>query len=192
MTELFEQGSERVDKEHDPSTKTERADIVLLSPRGCSGAELGVDTGHLSRRFLELGHLSCLHSVDKWCDHAHPRSQYLAVARRLLPYKESKVWRMTAQEFAQIIPDESLGFIYIDCYAHTGQDGGEVLRVMWPKLQSGGLFSGDDYDDRKWPKTYFAVDQFAKNVNRSVQVREGFTITSQNSMDNNPTWYFFK
>lgn len=183
---------DRNDKPDALPEENERADIVLLSPKGCLGAELGVASGQLSRRFLELGHLSCLHSVDKWDDQAHSRNQYLEVARRLLPYKESKVWRMTAQEFAQLIPNERLGFIYIDCYAHTGQDGGEVLRVMWPKLQPGGLFSGDDYDERKWPRTYSAVNQFAKSVNRSVQVREGFTFTSRNSMDNNPTWFFFK
>jgi hypothetical protein len=71
--------------ELDPGTNS-RPEIALRSAPGCVGLEVGVDTGQLSERFIQLGHFSSFHCVDKWDDHAHSREQYLAVTKRLLPY----------------------------------------------------------------------------------------------------------
>ena len=169
-----------------------RPEIALRSAPGCVGLEVGVDTGQLSERFIQLGHFSSFHCVDKWDDHAHSREQYLAVTKRLLPYPEARVWRMTGQEFAQLVPDEFFGFIYIDCYAHTGQDGGDVLEALWPKLAYGGVFSGDDYDKRHWPKTVAAVDKFAERVDKQICVTDDFCEHARIKQDGHPTWYFTK
>lgn len=186
---LFEQ--EELRGNVDPGTNN-RHEIALLAPEGSIGGEFGVDTGQLSERFLNLGHFSSFHCVDKWDDHAHSRNQYLAVTKKLMKYPEARIWRTTAQEFASLIPDSMFGFIYIDCYAHTGQDGGSVLEALWPKLQDGGLFSGDDYDKRHWPKTYAAVNQFAQRVGRTVNVRDEHCRSARVGMDKHPSWYFFK
>lgn len=172
--------------------KSDRHEIALLAEPGCIGAEIGVDTGQLSERFLGLKHFSSLHCVDKWDDHAHPREQYLAVARKLVKYPEARVWRMTAQEFAMTIPDNTLGFIYIDCYAHTGQDNGEVLQLFWPKLRKGGVFSGDDYDKQTFKLTYDAVNKFAASVGRAINIRDGHIQHATVRMDGHPSWYFYK
>jgi hypothetical protein len=169
-----------------------REDVALLSEKGCIGAELGVDTGQLSRRFLELSHFSEFHAVDKWNDPAHSEKQYEVVNKRLSVYEECKVWRMTAQEWLSQQEDGSLGFIYIDCYAHTGQDDGSVLESAWPKLAENGVFSGDDYDRKFWPKTYEAVNQFAKRVGRGINVRDEFISKARVRMDRHPTWWFRK
>eukprot|EP00906_Rhabdomonas_costata_P024264 RCo034906 len=45
-----------------------------------------------------------------------------------------------------MFPDESLDWIYVDArhdYAGVSED----LRLYWPKLRKGGLFSGHDYVD---------------------------------------------
>jgi len=169
-----------------------REDVALLSEKRCVGAELGVDTGQLTRRFLELAHFSKFHAVDKWDDIAHSEHQYKIVKERLSVYATVEVHRMTAQEWLKGIPDESLGFIYIDCYAHTGQDGGSVLEAAWPKLSIGGIFSGDDYDRKYWPKTFSAVNQFSKRVGRSVNVRDEFCAKAGPRMDRHPTWWWRK
>lgn len=169
-----------------------REEVALLSPKGSIGVELGVDTGQLSRRFIELGRFSHFHCVDKWDDHAHSEHQYAVVKERLSIYPEVSVWRCTAQKWLKTIPDESLGFIYIDCYAHTGQDGGSVLSAAWPKLQVGGIFSGDDYDRRMWPKTYSVVNKFAYEVGREINVRDEFCKSAKVRMDRHPTWWWRK
>lgn len=190
MSDLLEQEIARVKKAVESNPNNGREEIVLLAPKGSIGAELGVDTGQLSKRFLDLNHLGVLHSVDKWDDHAHSRFQYLAVTRLLQGYSQSKVLRMTAKEYATLLPDASLGFIYIDCYAHTGQDNGEVLDVMWPKLKVGGIFSGDDYDEKAWPKTWAAVNKFAAEKERQVHVRGPFT--AHTVQDQHCSWWIRK
>lgn len=169
-----------------------REEVALLAPKGSIGAELGVDTGQLTRRFANLGHFSTFNAVDKWDDHAHSIHQYEVVKRRLSDYEGVHVWRMTAQKWLEKIPDGTLGFIYIDCYAHTGQDDGSVLEAAWPKLVTGGVFSGDDYDKKFWPKTYSAVNKFANSVNRVVNVRDGHIAKAMVHMDRHPTWWFRK
>jgi hypothetical protein len=169
-----------------------REEVALLAPMGSVGAELGVDTGQLSRRFIELDHFKHFHCVDKWDDHAHSENQYTVVNERLSVYPEVSVWRMTAQEWLKTIPDSSFGFIYIDCYAHTGQDGGSVLEAAWPKLQEGGIFSGDDYDRKYWPKTYGAVNVFARRHGYAVNVRDDFCAKAKVRMDRHPTWWWRK
>lgn len=44
----------------------------------------------------------------------------------------------------------NLYFIYVDGYAHTGEDRGKTLFDWYPKLKIGGLMAGDDYHD-DWP-----------------------------------------
>lgn len=175
----------------DPGGST-RQDIALLSEKGCIGAEFGVDTGQLSERFLKLNHFSSFHSIDKWDDQAHSERQYWAVTEKLMNYPRSRVWRMTAQKFATLIPDEMFGFIYIDCYAHTGQNDGEVLKCLWPKLAPGGIFSGDDYDSLAWPKTVAAVDRFAELHRRSIHVHDDFIGSNDIRMDGHPSWHIVK
>lgn len=177
--------------ELDPKNSN-RQDIALLAEKGCIGAEFGVDTGQLSERFLKLDHFSSFHSIDKWDDQAHSERQYWAVTEKLINYPRSRVWRMSAQKFATLIPNEMFGFIYIDCYAHTGQNDGEVLECLWPKLSPGGVFAGDDYDARHFKKTVAAVDRFAAEHRRSININDDFIGDNDIRMDGHPTWWFRK
>lgn len=170
-----------------------RHEIALLAAKDSIGGEFGVDTGQLSARFLNLGHFSSFHCVDKWDDQAHPRDQYLAVCQKLMKYQEARIWRMTAQEFARLNQSVKFGFIYIDCYAHTGQNDGEVLDVLWPLLEDGGIFAGDDYDERAWPHTFGAVNRFAAaSVGRIVNIRDEHVAAASLPMDKHPSWWIRK
>ena len=164
-----------------------REDIALLSQPGCAGAELGVAAGVLTCRLLDLHHFSEFHAVDRWIDH-HNEQEYLRVVDKLKDYKELTIWRQEAKEWLKTIPDGSLGFVYIDCYAHTGQEDGAILEAAWPKLADGGLFSGDDYD-KCWP-TFERVNSFAESVGRSVSVWDDFP--HHNPYDNHDSWFFHK
>lgn len=183
--------SNKIAKEVEADPAGSREEIVLLAPKGCIGVELGVATGAFSKSMLELDHLELLHSVDKWDDAGHSKLQYLTAMELLKEYPKSKVWRMTAQAFAETIPDDSLGFIYIDCYAHTGQDNGTVLSAIWPKLKKGGIFSGDDYDKKQWRPTYNVVNAFALKHGYTINVRAETQISGPR-WHKYPNWWFRK
>lgn len=173
---------------------SDRQHIALKAPQGSTGCELGVASGGLTKRFLDLGHFSEFHAVDKW-DDAHNEQEYLRTVEYLKDFPEVMIWRLEAKEWLKTIPDGSLGFVYIDCYAHTGQDNGSIIKAAWPKLAIGGLFSGDDYDARKWPKTVRAVDDFAASQRRRVHVYDDHLNNrelARSQYDNSPSWYFHK
>lgn len=138
-----------------------RSDLATLVPAGGIGIELGVATGLFSSALLQHGaQIGCLYSVDRWSDH-HNVSEYFHACQNLRVYGErSVVLRATFEEALPLFPDASFDFIYIDAYAHTGQEGGRILDQWWPKLKEGGVFAGHDYDPA-WPATIEAVDVFA-------------------------------
>lgn len=83
-----------------------------------------------------------------------------------------------------LFPNEYFDFIYIDGYAHTGQNEGKTLRQWYPKLKSGGIFSGHDYCAQRWPKTFNQVNQFLKE-----ELNYQINFTEENI---DPSWYIFK
>jgi hypothetical protein len=125
------------------------------------GAELGVAGGKYSDEILRhCPAVTLLWSIDRWSDH-HNVLEYWSAANRLAVHGErSRVRRCTFTEAAQMIPDGSLAWCYIDGYAHSGQDGGQTLEEWWPKLRPGGIMAGHDYHP-DWPATVQAVDAFA-------------------------------
>lgn len=182
---------EHLRSEVDAGTST-RHEIALLAPEGCMGLEVGVDTGQFSERLWKTGRFSSLEAVDKWDDRAHSEAQYWAAAKKLMPYQEIRVWRMTAQNFASLSPKGKFGFIYMDCYAHTGQDGGGVLDAMWPLLAEGGIFAGDDYHEKQWPDNFECVNRFAERVGRKISVFDQHCDDDRPIYDTYPSWYFSK
>lgn len=153
--------------------------------------ELGVALGQFSERILRDSDLAFLYSIDMWSgDRGHDTEEYKSALRRLLPYKERNTClRITFDEALDLFPDEYFDFIYVDGYAHTGQNSGKTLRDWWSKLKSGGVFSGDDYSPR-WPPVMREVDEFMH--------REGlefYTLTPAEREDGysaNASWIAFK
>lgn len=187
--ELYQQQRQRSQVDaHDSN----RHEMVELAPDGCVGAELGVDTGQFSERLWQTGRFSVLHSVDKWDDHAHDELQYWAVCEKLMPYNGVRVWRMPAQLFSTIIPDGTLGFVFCDCYAHTGQDQGGVLEAIWPKIAPGGVLVGDDYDEKVFPLTFQAANAFAEKHKRELGVFDKHLTRDRPKQDGYAAWYVYK
>jgi hypothetical protein len=149
-----------------------------------TGLELGVAKGNFSR-FLLRGGSDCrrLWSVDRWSDH-HDLAEYMYVVESLREFgTRSTILRATFKEALPLFPDNHFDFIYVDGYAHTGQDGGETIRDWWGKLALGGLYAGHDYDP-KYPKTVAEVDSFVKERGLKLNLTEG--------KDQFESWYIYK
>lgn len=145
-------------------------DDLAARARGI-GAELGVAGGDYSLSLLRYGTLDKLYSIDRWSDH-HDEAEYRRAVRRLGAYGErSVIVRKTFADALTDFADEFFDFIYIDGYAHTGQDGGRTLRDWWPKLKPGGIFAGHDYDPQ-YPLTIKAVDEFAGMMSLKLRVTD--------------------
>jgi hypothetical protein len=63
-------------------------------------------------------------------------------------------------------------------------------------LAPGGVFAGDDYCEQKWPATFHAVNEFAREIEKEVQINDAFCreniVAVRNWQDANPTWYWYK
>jgi predicted O-methyltransferase YrrM len=146
------------------------------------GVELGVASGHFSQIILKTSKLKMLFSIDRWNDH-HTYDEYLRAANYLSQFKErSVILKLPFEEAVHLFKDETFDFIYIDGYAHTGQDDGRTLKEWWPKVKKGGIFGGHDYSKKSWPKTVEQVDRFAKDNNLKLEFTE----------ENFASWYCIK
>lgn len=132
-----------------------RMELPTLVQPGSKGVELGVAKGHYARLLLDSGRFNELWLVDRWADH-HDLLEYHYVVRTM---PQARVLRSTFTAAAPLFEDESLDFVYVDGYAHTGQEGGRTLDEWWPKVRPGGIFAGHDYCER-WAPTVEAVNQF--------------------------------
>ncbi|XRB17888.1 hypothetical protein RI054_16g77330 [Pseudoscourfieldia marina] len=135
------------------------------------GAELGVADGAFSRQILRQTKLARLFSIDAYesgIEHAQARLDVSRLRRRRLnairmlnPVKDSRsclIWGYFSHA-QYLFPNRTFDFIYIDGFAHTGEHGGKTFEEFYPKVRSGGVFGGHDYD-RAWPKVLKAVDNF--------------------------------
>lgn len=145
----------------------------------CDGGiaiELGVAGGLFSETILRLGvHIEHLYSIDMWAgDRRHGDEEYREACKRLQSFGDrSVVFRIDFAGAVSLFPDRFFDFIYIDGYAHTGQEGGQTLYQWWSKLKRGGIFAGHDYSNR-FPLTVEVVNEFARGLKEKemLQVTE--------------------
>lgn len=162
---------------------------LLLNRRGFAGTavEVGVQNGAFSQWILTHWKGSLLISVDPWLEDTEgiyrdasnvPQSQQEINYRRTVArlgrfHRRSQIWRMTSKEASLSIPDCSVDFVYLDA-RHDYESVSEDLHLWYPKVRSGGLFSGHDYLDGSFPHGVFgvktAVDEFFRARNLSVYV----------------------
>lgn len=153
------------------------------------GVELGVAAGRFSERILRNGKVLRLWGVDRWSDH-HDVSEYVEATRRLAAVGGGRTFllRMSFEEALPHFEDESLDFVYVDGYAHTGQEGGSTISQWWDKVKPGGIMSGHDYHSR-WPLTRKAVDRFVEDNDLEM----GLTLPPGEPLaDAYPSWWVTK
>jgi FkbM family methyltransferase len=169
---------------------TKREDVSRLAREGGVGIELGVAAGDFSERVLNTSKLGYLYSVDMWAgDRGHGVDQYKTAIGRLHPYRDrNAILRMRFDEALGLFGDHSLDFIYVDGYAHDGEEGGRTFHEWYPKLRSGGIIAGDDYH-ADWPLVVQAVDAFVAHHGLELHVIQ----CSEEAWNSRyPTWFALK
>lgn len=168
----------------------QRHDILRLlrEHEGLTGVELGVAAGGFSARMVQSGRFKTFFGVDMYAD-THDVAQYKEALRCVGLDSPYKLLRMTFAEALDLFDDESLDFVYIDGYAHTGQEGGETIWDWARKVRVGGLIAGDDYHP-DWPLVMQAVDAFAAETGFELCAT---TVVDRGSRyDDYPSWAMIK
>ena len=147
-----------------------RHDLIKLLPNGSGnvGVELGVAEGVFSERMIASRAFEMFFGVDMYAD-IHDVAQYKRALQRIGLFKNYKLLRMTFDEALDLFEDESLDFIYVDGYAHSGEEGGETIYKWARKVKIGGIVAGDDYH-RDWPLVVQAVDRFCKDTGFELHI----------------------
>jgi hypothetical protein len=173
---------------------------LLNALRLCgTGVEIGIFEGWFSDYLLTYWRGRKLISIDPWLawgadynDHCNREQSgmdelYATTSSRLRRHGDrSEVWRMTSEEAAARVDDESLSFAYIDAQHHESAVLAD-LSLWFPKIEAGGILSGHDYMDGEFLFGTFgvksAVDKFF--CSRGVPVY----ITGE---ANSPSWFIVK
>lgn len=169
------------------SVRDELKDFVakLYRHEEVSGAEIGVQEGIYSEHILKTWKGSTLFSIDarqnfdagEYIDISNrPDDQqillYANTTLRLRPFGEhSIVWRMTSEQAAHAMPDNTLDFCFIDA-DHRYEAVNQNIELWLPKIKSGGIICGHDY-----------VKEFAAHDGWNVHVTES---------EEWPSWFAFK
>ena len=152
------------------------------------GIELGVAGGSFSQRMVSSGLFTKVFGVDTYDDYYHHIEEYreaLSATGLLFNYS---LLRMTFEEARPLFPEDFFDFIYVDGFAHTGQEGGRTLRDWFSALKVGGVMAGDDYD-HTWPLVQWAVNDFVSALGVDLHVTE---LTEDTSYNRHPSWFFVK
>jgi hypothetical protein len=144
--------------------------------------ELGVARGNFSQVLLDNPNCSTVYSIDRWSDH-HDEDEYKFVLKRFKKYGDrSIVVRSSFSNALQLFNKPIFNFIYVDGYAHTGQEEGRTFACWWEKLLPGGIFAGHDYC-LKYKKTMDSVHKFINDKDLDLSVT---------SEDKYNSWYVKK
>ncbi len=127
------------------------------------GIELGVARGIFSRRMVESGKFTLFFGVDEYGGDVHNTTEYKDALRHIGINRHYHLLRMRFDEAIDLFKDNFFDFIYVDGFAHTGEEGGQTLYSWYKKLKVGGIIAGDDYSN-DWPLVVWTVNEFAKNI----------------------------
>ncbi len=167
----------------------ERKDLPQFLERdGLMGIELGVAGGWYSKRMMQTGLFSQFYGVDVYGDR-HDTAEYIAALKNVGMGKPYWLLRMTFDEALDAFPDEHFDFVYIDGYAHTGENRGKTIFDWYAKVKVGGMIAGHDYDPN-WPLVQYSVNTFALLVDQPV-MRTALS-EPRDPQDKFPSWAIFK
>lgn len=149
-----------------------RHDVVnLLAGAGLRGIELGVAEGVFSQRMVRSGRFDKFFGVDIYAD-AHNTAEYKRALQRVGLDANYSLLRMSFDEAYDLFPDGYFDFVYVDGYAHGGENGGDTIFDWFSKVKVGGLIAGDDYH-ADWPLVVWAVNEFARQTGADLLVTDG-------------------
>lgn len=135
------------------------------------GIELGVAAGSFSAKMVESGKFARFFGVDMYAD-SHNINEYKNALRLVGLDQNYHLLRMTFDQAIDLFPDAHFDFIYVDGYAHTGEEGGRTLLNWYAKLKPGGIMAGDDYDATRWPLVVWAVHNLVSQLGLALKVTD--------------------
>ena len=153
--------------------KKTRFDIISMldRPTGNIGVELGVARGDFSKKMVECGSFDHFFGVDAYSDH-HDVREYKQALHSIGLRANFTLLRMRFDEALDLFEDNSLSLVYIDGYAHAGQNGGETIYSWATKVKPGGVLAGHDYCPR-FPLVVKAVNCFVADTGFKLHVIGG-------------------
>lgn len=149
-----------------------RHDVVRLLERetGNVGIELGVAEGVFAERMMASGCFKRFFGVDAYSD-IHDTAEYKRALKRIGLDQPYSLLRMRFDEAFDLFDDRYFDFIYIDGYAHGGEEGGQTMFNWYRKVKIGGVIAGDDYS-QEWPLVVWAVNELALQTQTKLMVTE--------------------
>lgn len=166
-----------------------RHDVVdLLSGNKNIGIELGVAKGIYAKRMIESNKFHRFYGVDIYGD-THDTNEYRD-ALKYIGFEDSgySLLRMDFESALDLFDDSYFDFVYIDGFAHTGEEGGKTLLQWFDKVKIGGVLAGDDYHD-DWPLVKWAVNDFVEQIDAKLYVTTGKEDADYSKY---PTWFIVK
>ena len=152
------------------------------------GIELGVAAGSFSAKMVASGKFARFWGVDMYAD-SHNTNEYKAALRLVGLDQNYHLLRMTFDQAIDLFPDNYFDFIYVDGYAHTGEEGGRTLLKWYAKLKPGGIMAGDDYDLQSWPLVVWAVHNLVHQLGLHLKVTDQ---TGDVTYNRYRSWFFVK
>jgi len=152
--------------------------VEIGSWKGRSAVFMGVEI-HNSKKNIEF------YCVDTWkgseehigLDILKEDGLYKEFVKNIDPVSHIiKPIRMPSIEASAKFEDNSLDFVFIDA-AHDYESVKDDIKHWYPKVKTGGIFSGHDYWDGTTVQQ--AVDEWARENNKNIYISELCWITQK-------------
>lgn len=161
---------------------------LLADKQQLVGLEIGVERGGTTCMLLDNLNIKHLYGIDPYIgyedlDGNYKRTQHEAdiikkeFVEKISKYTNYTLLNNTSDACTGLIPNDSLDFIFIDGH-HSYNQCSKDIKNYYPKIKTGGLISGHDYNYCHGVKQ--AVDEFVQKLEKTVLV--GL----------NDVWYFIK
>jgi len=170
-------------------TNSKRYEVVAkLNGRKNIGIELGVAEGNFSYKMMESKKFIKFYGIDSYNDFQHNENEYNLAKKKMSKFKNYELIKNTFKNSLNLFKDDYFDFIYIDGFAHTGNNGGETIFDWFHKLKIGGILSGDDYH-KDWPLVIEVVNNFVKQTNLTLFLTDK---PDNDPYSQYPSWFVFK
>jgi hypothetical protein len=190
--------AEELGRDSTPHHADLRARAILKRLNGHTpvyGAEIGVFAADLSSRLLAQRPDLTLKMVDPWTVYdnnpdsddfhsdltQHEQNKYAEMARVMSSFagRRAEIIRLKSLEAAQLVPDDSLDFVFIDA-DHSYEACKADIIAWYPKVRDGGFIGGHDYANGGF--------SFGETVKRAVdEMIPSYGLTLE--LDENYTWF---
>lgn len=149
---------------------------LLANTSNLVGIEIGLNRGATTRHLFDNLPNLVLHGVDPFTEYNDWDGTILTPSEREWTYSfflahtasyQSRIihYRMSSDAAAKLLPNNSFDFIFIDGL-HTYEQVLKDCQNFYPKIKSGGLFAGHDYN--AIAGVGMAVREFAESVSADI------------------------